>query len=230
MCGRFALFASPELTAEYFALAEPPSFAPHYNVTPGQDIAAVRVDRDGQRRLRALRWGLVPFWAKDTSIGRRLINARLDSLAEKPAFREALTRRRCLIPASGFYEWGVDAAGKKQPFFIRPRGEPLLAIAGLWERWRPQSGQGGEPLETCVIVTTEANALLAPIHDRMPALLSRAAQEVWLDPSSDIEGVAELAAHGPELEAWAVGTAVNDPRNDDERVIAPAPTRVTGSA
>lgn len=218
MCGRFALFASPELLAEYFALAEPPSLAPHYNVTPGQDIAAVRVDRDGVRSLRALRWGLVPFWARDTSLGRRLINARLDSLATKPAFREALARRRCLIPASGFYEWGVDPAGKKQPFFIRPRREPLLAIAGLWERWR---APGGEPLETCVIVTTEANALLAPIHERMPVVLSRAAQDVWLDPSSDVAAIAKLAATGPELEAWAVGTAVNDPHNDDERVIAP---------
>ncbi|HUO68050.1 MAG TPA: SOS response-associated peptidase [Gammaproteobacteria bacterium] len=218
MCGRFALFASPELTAEYFALAQPPALAPHYNVTPGQDVAAVRVDRDGRRALRALRWGLVPFWAKDATIGRRLINARLDSLRDKPAFREAFARRRCLIPASGFYEWGVDDAGKKQPFFIRPRGEPLLAMAGLWERWRPQ---GGEPLETCVIVTTDANALLAPIHDRMPVLLSRAAQDVWLDPSSDVAAIVELAAQGPELETWAVGTAVNDPRNDDERVIAP---------
>jgi putative SOS response-associated peptidase YedK len=230
VCGRFALFASPELTAEYFALAEPLSLAPHYNVTPGQDIAAVRVDRDGVRRLHALRWGLVPFWAKDAGIGRRLINARLDSLGDKPAFREALTRRRCLIPASGFYEWGVDPAGKKQPFFIRPRSEPLLAIAGLWERWRPQGGESGEPLETCVIVTTEASGLLAPIHDRMPVVLSRAAQELWLDPSSDVARFAQLAAQGPELETWAVGTAVNDPRNDDERVIAPAAARVTGSA
>ena len=218
MCGRFALFASPELVAEYFALAEPPVLAPHYNLTPGQDIAAVRVDRDGVLRLHALRWGLVPFWAKDATLGRRLINARLDSLAGKPAFREAFTRRRCLIPASGFYEWGVDAAGKKQPFFIRPRGEPLLAIAGLWERWRAPSG---EPLETCVIVTTEANALLAPIHDRMPVLLARAAQDVWLDARSDVATITELAARGPELETWPVGTAVNDPRNDDERVIAP---------
>jgi putative SOS response-associated peptidase YedK len=218
VCGRFALFASPELVAEYFALAEPPALAPHYNLTPGQDIAAVRVDRDGVLRLHALRWGLVPFWAKDATLGRRLINARLDSLAGKPAFREAFTRRRCLIPASGFYEWGVDAACKKQPFFIRPRGEPLLAIAGLWERWRAPSG---EPLETCVIVTTEANALLAPIHDRMPVLLARAAQDVWLDARSDVATITELAARGPELETWPVGTAVNDPRNDDERVIAP---------
>jgi putative SOS response-associated peptidase YedK len=218
VCGRFALFASPELVAEYFALPEPPSLAPHYNLTPGQDIAAVRVDRDGALRLSALRWGLVPFWAKDAVIGRRLINARLDSLADKPAFREALTRRRCLIPASGFYEWGVDAAGKKQPFFVRPRGEPLLAIAGLWERWRAPSG---EPLETCVIVTTEANATLAAIHDRMPVVLTRAAQDVWLDARSDVATITDLAARSPELETWPVGTAVNDPRNDDERVIAP---------
>lgn len=218
MCGRFALFASPELVAEYFALAEPPSLAPHYNLTPGQDIAAVRVDRDGVLRLSALRWGLVPFWAKDATLGRRLINARLDSLADKPAFREALTRRRCLIPASGFYEWGVDAAGKKQPFFARPRSEPLLAIAGLWERWRTPSG---EPLETCVIVTTEASATLAPIHDRMPVLLARAARDVWLDARSDVATITELAARGPDLETWPVGTAVNDPRNDDERVIVP---------
>jgi putative SOS response-associated peptidase YedK len=218
VCGRFALFASPELVADYFALAEPPSVAPHYNLTPGQDIAAVRVDRDGVRRLHALRWGLVPFWAKDAAIGRRLINARLDSLADKPAFREALTRRRCLIPASGFYEWGVDAAGKKQPFFVRPRGEPLLALAGLWERWRTPAG---EPLETCVIVTTEANPTLAPIHDRMPVLLARAAQDLWLDARSDVAAITELAARAPELETWPVGTAVNDPRNDDERVIAP---------
>jgi len=218
VCGRFALFASPELVAEYFTLAEPPAVAPHYNLTPGQDIAAVRVDRDGVRRLHALRWGLVPFWAKDAAIGRRLINARLDGLADKPAFREALTRRRCLIPASGFYEWGVDAAGKKQPFFVRPRGEPLLAIAGLWERWRAPDG---ELLETCVLVTTGANATLAPIHDRMPVLLARAEQDVWLDAQSDVATIAELAARGPELETWPVGTAVNDPRNDDERVIVP---------
>jgi putative SOS response-associated peptidase YedK len=222
VCGRFALFASPELLAEYFALADVPALAlaPHYNLTPGQDVAAIRVDRGGARRVHALRWGLVPFWAKDAAIGRRLINARLDSLGDKPAFREALGRRRCLIPASGFYEWGVDAAGKKQPFFVRARDDPLLALAGLWERWR---GTGAEPLETCVIVTTDATPTLAPIHDRMPVLLTRAAQDVWLDSTTEGAALADLAAHGPELEAWPVGGAVNDPRNDDERLIAPKP-------
>jgi putative SOS response-associated peptidase YedK len=222
VCGRFALFAAPELLAEYLALADVPAglLAPHYNLTPGQDIAAVRVDRNGARRIHALRWGLVPFWAKDVGLGRRLINARLDSLATKPAFREALGRRRCLIPASGFYEWGIDSTGKKQPFFVRARAEPLLALAGLWERWR---GADGEPLETCVIVTTDAAPLLAPIHDRMPVMLTRAAQDVWLDPTSAVATIAELASHGPELETWAVGSAVNDPRNDDARLIAPKP-------
>jgi putative SOS response-associated peptidase YedK len=223
VCGRFALFAMPELLAEYFALAEPAELAPRYNITPGQDIAAVRVDRGGRRRLHALRWGLVPFWAKDAAIGRRLVNARLDGLAEKPAFREAFTRRRCLIAASGFYEWAQLAGGKKQPYFVRARAEPLLAFAGLWERW---SGGGTErPLETCVIVTTAANELLAPIHDRMPLMLTRAAQDVWLDATSTVGAVAELAAQGTEVEAWAVGAAVNDPRNDDVRLIAPQPQR-----
>ena len=220
MCGRFALFASPELLAEYFALtgSEPSALAPRYNVTPGQDIAAIRVERDGKRRLVALRWGLVPFWAKDAAIGRRLVNARLDSLSSKPAFREALTRRRCLIAASGFYEWGEGAPGTRQPFFVRARRDPLLALAGLWERWRSPDGT---TLESCVIVTTEANALLAPIHDRMPLMVARADHDRWLDAATTISSIGELAARGPELDAWPVGKSVNDPRNDDEKLVEP---------
>jgi putative SOS response-associated peptidase YedK len=220
VCGRFALFASPELLAEYFALtdSELSALAPHYNLTPGQDIAAVRVHRDGKRRLVALRWGLVPFWAKDAAIGRRLVNARLDSLASKPAFREALTRRRCLIAASGFYEWGEAAPGARQPFFVRPRHDPLLALAGLWERWRSPDGT---TLESCVIVTTEASTLLAPIHDRMPLMVGRADHDRWLDPATTTSSIAELSARGPELDAWAVDKHVNDPRNDDEKLIEP---------
>jgi putative SOS response-associated peptidase YedK len=221
VCGRFALFASPELLAEYFALtdSDPAAPAPHYNVTPGQDVAAVRVDRDGKRRLAVLRWGLVPFWAKDAAIGRRLVNARLDSLSSKPAFREALTRRRCLIAASGFYEWADAAHGTRQPFFVRPRGEPLLALAGLWERWRSPDGT---TLESCVIVTTEANALLAPIHDRMPLVVGRADHDRWLDPATTVTSIAELAARPLDLDAWPVGKLVNDPRNDDESLIEPS--------
>jgi putative SOS response-associated peptidase YedK len=220
VCGRFALFATPEQLTEYFELAHElgPELAPHYNITPGQAVAVVRNDRDGRRRLDYLRWGLVPFWAKDERIGHKLINARLESLAEKPAYREAVTRRRCLIPASGFFEWGEGAPRARQPFFVRTVSEPLLALAGLWERWRAPDGAR---LETCVIVTTAAGAALAPIHDRMPVMLARPEHAAWLDPSTPVATIAAIAARGLELQTWPVGKAVNDPRNDDERVIAP---------
>jgi len=221
VCGRFGLFVTPEVLEEYFSLTDftaalaPP---PRYNLTPGQAVAVVR-ERDGRRRLDALQWGLVPFWAKDASIGRRLINARLDGVADKPAFREAWTRRRCLIPASGFYEWSEPVDGRKRPHFIRPGDEPLFALAGLWERWRTPAG---DKLETCVIVTTDANAQLAPIHDRMPLLIPRDAHALWLDPGSSVADVAKLAERPRTLAVRPVSFAVNDPRKDDETLIAPA--------
>jgi putative SOS response-associated peptidase YedK len=224
VCGRFGLFVTPEVLEEYFGLAEPVAIAlpARYNLTPGQAVAAVR-EHDGRRRLDALAWGLVPFWAKDAAIGRRLINARLESLAEKPAFREAASRRRCLIPASGFYEWGAaDRGRKKQPYFVAPVGEPLLALAGLWERWGTPAG---ERLETCVIVTVAANPELAAIHDRMPLLVPRSAHAMWLDPHTSVAAVAELALEPQALEIRSVGLAVNDPRRDDETLIAPDGTR-----
>jgi putative SOS response-associated peptidase YedK len=218
VCGRFALYALPEVVAEYFALAEPPAgHAPRYNLTPGQNVAAVR-ERDGRRELVALRWGLVPFWAKEASIGHRLINARAETLATKPAFREALTRRRCLIPANGFYEWQGTGRGPRQPFYVRPRDEPLFALAGLWERWRDPSGS---TLETCVIVTTEAFGALAAIHERMPVLVRRADHARWLDPSTTVGDAAMLAARATAFEAWPVSRAVNDPRRDDAELIEP---------
>jgi len=217
VCGRFGLFVTPEVLEEFFALAEPAAAPPRYNLTPGQAVAVVR-ERDGQRRLDALQWGLVPFWAKDAGVGRRLINARLDSLADKPAFREAWTRRRCLIPASGFYEWSEPKGGRKRPHFIRASGEPLLALAGLWERWRAPTG---EKLETCVIVTTDATADLAPIHDRMPLLVPRAAHAVWLDPRTGPAEIGELARATPALDVRPVGFGVNDPRNDDATLVEP---------
>jgi putative SOS response-associated peptidase YedK len=219
VCGRFGLFVTPEVLEEYFALDELAAAvpAPRYNLTPGQAIVAVR-EHEGRRSAAALTWGLIPFWAKDATIGRRLVNARLDSLATKPAFREAWQRRRCLIPASGFYEWSEPRGGRKRPHFIRPASEPLFAIAGLWERWRTPSG---EKLETCVIVTTDANAQLAPIHDRMPLLIPRAAHALWLDPSTGLEEAMDIAARPPPLDAHPVGFAVNDPKNDDASLIAP---------
>jgi putative SOS response-associated peptidase YedK len=220
VCGRFGLFVTPEVLEEYFDLADltaasaPP---PRYNLTPGQAVAVVR-EQDGRRHLEALQWGLIPFWAKDANIGRKLVNARLDGVAAKPAFREAWTRRRCLIPASGFYEWSEPVAGRKRPHFIRPADEPLLALAGLWERWRRPSG---DKLETCVIVTTDANAQLAKVHDRMPLLIPRDAHALWLDPRSSVDAVAKLVDRAPALEVQPVGFGVNDPRKDDETLIAP---------
>jgi putative SOS response-associated peptidase YedK len=221
VCGRFGLFVTPEVLEEYFNLTDltaalvPP---PRYNLTPGQAVAVVR-EHDGRRRLDGLQWGLIPFWAKDQSIGRKLINARLDGIAQKPAFREAWTRRRCLIPASGFYEWSGPKGRHKRPYFIRAANEPLLALAGLWERWRAPSG---DKIETCVIVTTDATPQLTPIHDRMPVLIPRGAQAVWLDPDAHVDDVLKIVAGPPALESYPVSLAVNDPRNDDETLIAPA--------
>jgi len=218
VCGRFGLFVTPEVLEEYFGLDDlVAAVEPRYNLTPGRAVAVVR-EREGQRRLDSLQWGLIPFWAKDATIGRKLINARLDGVASKPAYREAWQRRRCLIPASGFYEWSAPQGGKKRPHFIRPAGEPLLALAGLWERWRTPTG---EKLETCVIVTVDANAELAPIHDRMPLLIPRDAHALWLDPRSSVDDALKLAARPPPLEAHPVGLGVNDPKNDDKTLIAP---------
>ena len=218
MCGRFGLFVTPEVLEEYFALDDlVAAVEPRYNLTPGRAVAVVR-ERDGKRSLGALQWGLIPFWAKDATIGRKLVNARLDSVAEKPAYREAWQRRRCLIPASGFYEWRSQQGSRKRPYFIRPVDEQLFALAGLWERWRTPAG---EKLETCVIVTTDANAQLAPIHDRMPLLIPRDAHALWLDPSTTVDDMLKLAARPPALEAHPVGFGVNDPKNDDETLIAP---------
>jgi putative SOS response-associated peptidase YedK len=219
VCGRFGLFVTPEVLEEYFSLTEPVAvpLEPRYNLTPGQAVAVVR-EHEGRRRVDALHWGLIPFWAKDATIGRRLVNARLDSIATKPAFREAWQRRRCLIPASGFYEWSEPRGGRKRPHFVRPVNEPLFALAGLWERWRTPDG---ERLESCVIVTVDAAPELAPIHDRMPLLVPRHAHAVWLDPKSGVEDALALAASPPALAVHPVGFGVNDPKNDDETLIEP---------
>jgi putative SOS response-associated peptidase YedK len=222
MCGRFGLFATPELLEEYFSLAvRPEASAPRYNVAPGQ-IAAVVRDREGQRVLDALRWGLVPHWAKDPSIGHRLVNARLEGLASKPAFRDAWSRRRCLVPVSGFYEWSAPVAGRKRPHFVVAADDPVLALAGLWERWRAPAG---ELRETFVVVTVPAKGVLASIHDRMPLLVPRDAQALWLDPMSSVADVAALADAPPAVAAHPVGFSVNDARNDDASLVEPLAPR-----
>lgn len=222
MCGRFALLILGGALAEEFGAAVPQGLAPRYNIAPTQPVLAVRaVPGNGRREIVALRWGLVPPWAKDPSIGDRMINARAETVAEKPAFRSAFRKRRCLIPASGFYEW-KKTGGRKQPHYIRRRDGAPLAFAGLWERWAPE---GEAPLETCAIVTTDANDLLAAVHDRMPVILSPAAYDAWLDPGADPGRLRALLAPSPpgDLEMYPIGLLVNNPRIDDPRLIVPAP-------
>ena len=179
MCGRYTLSSpGPEIAAA-FGLDEAPALSPRYNIAPTQSVPVVRATAGG-RMLAMLRWGLVPAWAKDISVGNRMINARAESAAEKPAFREAMRRRRCLLPADGFYEWLRGPSGSQPHRFHRPTGEPF-GMAGLWEEW---TSPEGELIGSCTILTTEANALVRPIHDRMPVVLDPADFEAWLDPGS----------------------------------------------
>jgi len=222
MCGRFTLNSTGAALASDFDLAEVVEFEPRFNIAPTQPIAVVRMNPDRQRECEWLRWGLIPHWSKDPSGGFAPINARSETAAEKPTFRNALARRRCLIPTSGFYEWQAQpGGGPKQPFLFRMGEASLFALAGLHERWR---GKGGEIIESATILTTEANATLAPVHARMPVILSKEDHARWLDPEQrDAGQVADLMVPCPDdwLEAIAVGTQVNNPRFDDPACIAP---------
>jgi putative SOS response-associated peptidase YedK len=220
MCGRFTLATSGEQLATQFALAEAPQLAPRYNIAPTQPIAVVRAT-DGGRELVLLRWGLVPVWANDPSIGSRMINARAETAAVKPAFRTAMRRRRCLIPADGFYEWQTLPSGKQPFYFHRGDGAPF-AFAGLWEHW---NSPDGTPLESCTILTTAANELLRPIHDRMPVIIDPADYARWLDPGLHDPAALEdlLAPHDDAaMAAHPVSRAVNRVANDGPALIAPA--------
>ncbi|AGY60231.1 SOS response-associated peptidase [Gloeobacter kilaueensis] len=213
MCGRFALYSSAEELAEAFALSELPPVAARYNIAPTQPVVAIRSDASGERRAVFLRWGLIPAWAKDPTIGNRLINARAETIAEKPAFRSAFKYRRCLIPASGFYEW-QRTGNKKQPFYIHPHGDRPFAFAGLWEHWQEP---GGSELETCTILTTAANQQTKAIHDRMPVILESQSYELWLDTSVQKPQVLLpllVPYSAGQIEIYPVSTAVNNPAND----------------
>lgn len=180
MCGRFTLFTDAETLRQEFRIDTlAAELRPRYNIAPGQDVAVV-VQRSGERRLEMFRWGLIPSWAKDPSIGQRMINARAETLAERPAFKQAFRRRRCLVPADGFYEW-QKGGRRKTPFYFRLKSGRPFALAGLWEEWLSPEGQ---TIRSCTIITTAPNELLAPIHERMPAILLPEAIEVWLDPSA----------------------------------------------
>jgi putative SOS response-associated peptidase YedK len=219
MCGRYTVIASPEAIRALFRYQEQPNFPPRYNIAPTQPIAIVRLV-DGKRQFALVRWGLLPSWVKDPKTFTLLINARGESSAEKPAFRAAMKRRRCLIPADGFYEWQALGA-RKQPFFIRAKSGAPFAFAGLWETW---TGPNGEELETAAIVTTRANRTLSPIHDRMPVVVPPDAFDLWLDCAHvDATTAAAVIAPAPEglFEAFPVSTDVNRTANDNPKLVEP---------
>lgn len=197
---------------------------PRFNIAPSQDAPVVVAGSRGERRMGAMRWGLVPRWAPDPSLGNRMINARAETAPTKPAFRDAFRRRRCLVPADGFYEWRPTAAGKgpKTPFHIHLEGYRVFAMAGVWERWQPE---GAEPLHSFTILTVDAAGWMRPIHHRMPAILPRESWSAWLDPATDADQGAALLAAAPStlLVAEEVSTRVNRPANDDSGCRDPLP-------
>lgn len=221
MCGRFTLFTPASRLAEVFLPGEIISFTPRYNIAPSQPVLAMRAAlATGRRECAMLRWGLIPSWAKDAAIGNRLINARSETVAEKPSFRHAFRKQRCLIPADGFYEW-QKLDRKKQPFYIRMRDGRPFVFAGLWEHWEER---GESAIETCTILTTNANNTLSPIHDRMPVILPKSVYDLWLDSGiSEQDRLLPLLHPYPdrEMEAFPVGTIVNNPKVDDPGCIVP---------
>lgn len=222
MCGRYSL-AIPDTGAlrQRFPIGERVEVVQRFNVAPGDDVLAVTTDRDGAPRGDVLRWGLVPHWSRGpASPGPNLINARAESVAEKPAFRDAFASRRCLILADGFYEWERRQDGAKQAWWVtREDGRPF-AFAGLWAAWRDSSDV--EPLRSCAIVTTRASADLAAIHERMPVMLAAADEATWLEPATPPRRLLELCVALEETRRTAVGPAVNDARYDGPDCLAPA--------
>jgi putative SOS response-associated peptidase YedK len=218
MCGRYMMTSPVEALRRLLLVEERPNLPPRYNIAPTQDVPIVRLrkDRSG-RELTLARWGLIPYWAKDAKIGARQINARAESLATRPAFREAFARRRCLVPADGFYEW-QKRGRTKQPWLIRAKDGSLLAFAGLWEHWRDPAGG---TVTSCTIVTGEPNPLVARLHDRMPVILAPDHHEGWLcgDPATAQDLLRPFPAD--RLEAFPVSPRVNSPANDDPGLIEP---------
>ncbi len=226
MCGRFAMFTPLADIVDQFGIDKASPVEARYNIAPTQPVAAIRADKEGLRQLDLLRWGLIPHWAKDVSIGNRLINARAETVAEKPAFRQSFSKRRCLILASGFYEWGETPAGK-YPFFMSPPGGECLAFAGLWERWRSAED---EVIDSCVIITTSANESLAGVHQRMPVILGDDAQTLWLAESASREDRLSVLQPAPDgtLDIRQVKRTVNNPRNEGVELIEEASERPAG--
>ena len=225
MCGRFTLATPDQDLVVQFNLPDIPDLQPRYNIAPTQPVAAVRVPTSGgDRELVMLHWGLIPFWAKDPDLGARLINARSETVAERPAFRAAFRRRRCLVPADGFYEWQKQN-GTKQPFFIHLQDGRPFAFAGLWEHW--QDPDGGI-IESCTLLTTQPNELVRPLHNRMPVILHLRNYALWLDPETEDTSVLNRLLEpypSGEMEAYPVSRYVNSPRNEGPDCIVPLAER-----
>ena len=220
MCGRYTVAVDPQLLAERFNVALPEDIAPRFNVAPTDPVLAV-TERSAGRELLIARWGLVPHWAKDAKGGARMINARAESLAEKPAYRPLLTKGRCLILADGFYEWRHDPDGKRRPVRYTVDGAEPFGFAGLWTgRHDPEAD---EWLRTCTIITTTANELVAPVHDRMPVILPRESEDAWLDSGVAVEEALALLQPYPSelMHAADASMLVNSVKNDDERLLDP---------
>jgi putative SOS response-associated peptidase YedK len=220
MCGRYTLRTPPAKLAEFFGLFREPDVVPRYNIAPTQQVLGIRFDENATPREPVLlRWGLIPSWADDAKIGSRMINARADTVATKPAFRTAFRRRRCLVAADGYLEWRQQPDGK-QPYLIGLRDGGPMAFAGLWESWT----KGGEPIESCTIITTDANDAVSAIHDRMPVILLPEDHDRWLGPHSDSKALTELLVPYPldDLAARPVSRTVNDPRNDTPECVEPS--------
>ncbi len=225
MCGRFTLRATAKQIAEQFGISTVPDFPPRFNIAPSQPILAVRTrfpfDSPLERECLFMQWGLVPHWVKELKGAPAFINARSETVEEKPAFRVPFRYRRCLVPADGFYEWRKLPRGK-QPYFICLKGDTLFAFAGLWNHWEAPDGSA---LDSCVILTTDANQVMRPIHDRMPVILSPEHYASWLDPQiTDFSQLRSLLQPYPEerMEAVPITSRVNNPKFDDPRCLEPA--------
>lgn len=220
MCGRFTVRMDPRESAREFGVARTDSgYTPSFNVAPAQKIPVVLI-QDGQRVMDTFQWGLIPSWAKDPAIGNKLINARAETLAEKPSFRRAFLHRRCLILADGFYEWKLEGK-RKQPVHITLRDRSGFAFAGLWERWQSPEGVA---VKSCTIITTEANAFMRAIHHRMPVILPKESEDAWLDPTITDRGIllGLLRPYPSDLmKAVPVSTHVNRPGNDGPECVLP---------
>lgn len=221
MCGRFTLASSPESIEHEFGVESIPELEPRFNIAPSQDVATVDQDREGARRLVMRRWGLIPYWARDPRIGARQINARAETVDSRPSYRDAFQRRRCLVPADGFYEWGEVSRGPRQPYYLSRPDAACFGIAGLWERWRAAEG---EWIESCTLLTVAANAAVRPVHDRMPAIVAPADYALWLDRDvRDPESLRRLLRPPADdaLVLRPVSRRVNRPEFDDAECIAP---------